>query len=111
VLCAVTSRQTRFACHWISQGHSTVSREPTARRESPSRDPAPVSGFPSSMGSGPLEVLDQRGERYWLFFYAKLRGFLVRQFQLGYIHTCLKTKKCLGQRSNVASAGTTEIGC
>lgn len=62
VLCAVTSGQTRFACHWVSQGHSTVPYEPTPGGESPSRNQAPVPGLPSSLGSGSLEELDQRGE-------------------------------------------------
>lgn len=62
MLCAVTSGQTRFACHWVSQGHSTVPYEPTPRRESPSWNQASVSGLPSSLGSRPLEKLDQKGK-------------------------------------------------
>lgn len=76
MLCAVTSGQTRFACHWVSQGHSTVPCEPTPRRESPSRNQASVSGLPSSLGSRPLEKLDQKGKRPLLFFHTKSRTFL-----------------------------------
>lgn len=100
MLCAVTSGQTRFACHWVSQGHSTVPCEPTPRRES-SRNQASVSGLPSSLGSRPLEKLDQKGKRPSPFFRTKSRKFLATIFdetQKTYVRKHhLKTKHTMYQ--------------
>lgn len=80
VLCAVTSGQTRFACHRVSQGHSTVPCEPTPWRESSSWDQTLVSGLSSPLGSGPLEGLDQGGKRPYRYSFARNRGNFSRWF-------------------------------